>query len=68
LQSVILRVCGIRPMQADELARLLRRDPVYLRHQYLRPLLDDGYLAYLYPEYPTHPQQAYRTLLSFDEK
>jgi len=62
VQSLLLRVCAVRPMRADELGRLFGRQPVYLRHRYLHPLIEEERLAYAFPDDPTHPLQAYRTV------
>ena len=62
IRSVILRVCKAQPRSADELGRLIGRNPAYLKHRYLHSLIEEGLMAYTIPNEPTHPQQAYRTV------
>jgi ATP-dependent DNA helicase RecG len=62
IRRVILQVCTAQPRSADELGRLIGRNPAYLKHRYLHPLLEEGLMAYTIPTEPTHPQQAYRTV------
>lgn len=62
LRDFVLRLCAVRAWRLDELAALLRRNPVYLRNNYLAPMIADGTLEYVYPETINHPQQAYRTV------
>jgi ATP-dependent DNA helicase RecG len=64
IRAVLLRLCGVRPMTAEELGRILGRNPVSLRYRHLRPLIEDGRLRYRFPEEPTHPLQAYVTVQS----
>lgn len=62
LRDFVWRLCAVRAWRLDELAALLRRNPVYLRNNYLAPMIADGRLEYVYPETINHPQQAYRTV------
>ena len=62
VRAILLRVCSVRPMQAREIAELLRRQRVYIQNEYLRPLVEAGKLALGYPDQPNHPLQTYRTV------
>ncbi|MFN3649341.1 MAG: ATP-binding protein [Armatimonadota bacterium] len=62
VRAALLQACAVRPMTAEELGRLTERDPRYLRHHYLRPLIKAGLIQYRFPEEPTHPLQAYTTV------
>jgi ATP-dependent DNA helicase RecG len=60
--NAIMEVCKLRDWRADELAALVRRNPRYVRNNYLRPLMRDGRLTMTNPDEPNDPQQAYRTI------
>jgi ATP-dependent DNA helicase RecG len=62
LQSIILEVCAIRPMKAEELATIFQKRVDYFRKKYLYPLLEQKKIRYLYPEMIKHPDQAYLTI------
>ncbi len=58
--QLILRDC----LPLRTLGDLLDRTPDTIRNHYVNPMLQQGLLEARYPDEPTHPQQAYRTLLS----
>lgn len=59
-ESLIIELCQSTQWSAGELAELLNiKDPLYLQREYLKPLIKAGRLAYLHPEMPNHPRQAY---------
>ncbi|MBI1826076.1 MAG: putative DNA binding domain-containing protein [Planctomycetes bacterium] len=60
VRPVIRELCAWRPLKAEELARILGRDQLYLTRTYLGPMVRDGELRYTIPDNPAHPQQAYR--------
>jgi len=60
VRAVVLDLCRLRHWRAEELASLLRRNPEYVKQNYLRPLLKEGNLAMTNPDEPNDPQQAYR--------
>ena len=60
VQNALLKLCGWKPLGAQQLAYLLRRNVAYLQNEYIRPLVASGRLEYLYPDNPAHPRQAYR--------
>lgn len=61
VKNLILNLCAVKPFKLPELAALLKRHDVYVRQNYLMPLIKDGKLEYLFPHQPNHPQQGYRT-------
>lgn len=61
LRRLIQRLCGWRPMSAEELATILGRSRTYLRTEYIGPMVQSGDLAYTIPEKPNAPHQKYRT-------
>lgn len=61
MRHVIRRLCAAKPMLPGDLALLLDRNTDYLQQRYLSPMVQAGELVYLFPDQPTHPQQAYRT-------
>jgi len=68
VQSVIVHLCSVRPFTADELALILKRNKKWVKNSYLTPLIRDGILEYTLPDYPNHPDQAYRTKKMDEEK
>jgi ATP-dependent DNA helicase RecG len=64
VEQVILELCSEHYLQLRTLGDLLARAPNSVRNHYVNPMLKKGLLAARYPNEPTHPQQAYRTLLS----
>jgi len=61
LQTSLLKFRRVRPFTADELALILKRNRNWIKNSYLPPLIRDGILEYSLPDYPNHPDQAYRT-------
>lgn len=61
IKNLILSLCTFKPFKLPELAGLLKRHDVYVRQNYLMPLIKAGKLEYLFPHQPNHPQQAYKT-------
>lgn len=61
LNSLILKICAVKPFRLPEIAFLLKRNASYLRENYLMPLIKTGKLKYVFPYQPNHPQQAYKT-------
>lgn len=60
IKTLLVALCRWQPLRAEQLASIVGRSQVYLAHTFLGPLVRDGELAYLYPDNPAHPQQAYR--------
>ena len=60
VRALIKRLCAWQPLKAEEIAKLLDREKLYVTRTYLAPMVRDGDLEYLYPDKPAHPQQAYR--------
>jgi ATP-dependent DNA helicase RecG len=60
VQEVIFNLCSWRPLRAEELARILARNQLYLIRNYLSPMISDKTLEYTIPEEPHHMRQAYK--------
>jgi ATP-dependent DNA helicase RecG len=62
IRLVIRELCAWKTLSASELSEILgRKDNEAVRRDHLRPMVESGQLAYLYPEMERHPQQAYLT-------
>jgi ATP-dependent DNA helicase RecG len=62
LKSTICELCAWQPLTAKQLAELLnKKDKKHLVRQYLTPLVQSGFLKYVYPERGSSPNQAYST-------
>lgn len=59
LEGLIVRLCTWKPLSLREMARLLRRDDVYLQNTVIKRLLENGRLDFLHRGQPNHPHQAY---------
>ena len=59
--GIILTLCRGRFITANQLAKLLERNPNALRSNYLTRLAADGHLELLHPTKPRSKHQAYRT-------
>lgn len=59
IEAAILAICTGRFVTLKEFADLLARKPGKLREDYLSPMIADGRLVRLHPEFHAHPQQAY---------
>jgi ATP-dependent DNA helicase RecG len=67
IRSVILGLCAWKPLSSSELAEILgRKDNEAIRRDHLKPMIESGQLAYLYPDMERHPQQAYLTSESLE--
>lgn len=66
MEDVILKLCAVKPMQLSELSKLLNRNDVGLRSNYLNKLVKQNKLKLLYPGQINHPRQAYVTNKSED--
>ncbi|MET0031744.1 MAG: hypothetical protein ABWU14_09710 [Limnospira maxima] len=62
VEQVILKLCSEHYLPLRTLADLLKREPDSIRNHYVNPMLKQSLLEARYPNEPTHPQQAYRTL------
>lgn len=60
VKAVIKQLLTLRAWQIDELSTVLRRNPAYIREQYLQPMVQDGVIEMTRPNEPNHPAQAYR--------
>jgi ATP-dependent DNA helicase RecG len=59
---VLENICAIKAYRLAELALLLGKEENWISRQYIKPLIDEGKLNYLYPEMKNHPEQAYVTV------
>ncbi len=59
METVLLALCQGRYLTAEQLGKLVRRDPVNLRSRYLKPLLEEGKLVLRFPHQLNRPDQAY---------
>lgn len=59
MRDVLTRLCAFRPYSAEELARIVRRNPNYLRERHIREMVKRGTLRYTIPDMPKHPKQTY---------
>ncbi|MHC6178538.1 RNA-binding domain-containing protein [Clostridium sp. JNZ X4-2] len=66
MEDIILKLCEVKPMKLSELAKLLNRNDVGLRSNYLNKLVKQNKLKLLYPGQINHPKQAYVTDKSED--
>ena len=64
MRNTILKLCSERYLTVKRLAELLNRSSETIRTHFINPMLSEKLLELKYPDEPTHPQQAYRTLLS----
>lgn len=60
LWPLVLQLCAWHPCSADELAHYLGRTPSIFKVNDLKPMREDGLIAYVYPEVVNHPEQAYQ--------
>ena len=59
-QELLTEICKYGTWTAKELAELMNlKDQKYLKREYLHELLEQGKIAYQYPDMSNHPQQAY---------
>ncbi|MBA3899656.1 MAG: hypothetical protein H0X62_05505 [Bacteroidetes bacterium] len=58
VRKITRKICS-SPMKAEEIAKLLGRREDYIRRKFLKPMIKEKELSYLYPEMIHHPEQAY---------
>ncbi|MDQ3000081.1 MAG: putative DNA binding domain-containing protein [Fibrobacterota bacterium] len=59
IRKTILELCAGRFLSGEQLADLLNRNPVKLRHSFLTPMVKEGALKLRFPETANHPDQGY---------
>lgn len=59
VELAILKLCAVRPLTLDEIAKYTRREQNYVRRKFVQKMLATGALQYLHPDAPAHPRQAY---------
>ena len=62
VDKVLLALCAGRFLTLPDLARLTGRTYDTIRVHYIARLVESGFLELRYPDQPTHPGQAYRTV------
>jgi hypothetical protein len=62
VDKVLLALCTGRFLTLPDLARLTGRTYDTIRVHYVARLVENGSLELRYPDQPTHPGQAYRTV------
>ena len=60
IENAILELCAHDYVPLQKLAELLSRDMVYVRNDYLTPMVKKGLIQTQHPS-PNHPKQAYKT-------
>lgn len=59
LNGIIHRLCSWKPLSGKQLALLLGRDEKGLTQRNIKRLMNEGLLAFYYPDQRNHPQQKY---------
>lgn len=60
VKNIIVDLCAARPMKAVEIAGYFSKNEGYIKRKYLKEMIADKQLSFLYPEMINHPEQAYR--------
>ena len=60
-KNLIVKLCSIQSFKISELAVILNKSEKYLLRDFIRPLLKENKIMYLYPDMINHPEQAYKT-------
>ena len=61
MESLLIQLCSHQFVAANDLATALGRSAVFLRENYLIPMVTSGKLVFRHPVSPNHPEQAYRS-------
>lgn len=61
IRNIILKLCTLSYLRSAEIAKMTNRSPRHVTERYLSLMIQQNLLEYLYPDYPAHPNQAYRT-------
>jgi ATP-dependent DNA helicase RecG len=62
VREVVLELLHLRPWRLEELGQILQRNPEYIRHRYVQPLLEARRIRMTRPDVPNDPEQAYRAM------
>lgn len=68
MQNVILGLCQGRELTGREIAELVQRNQDRVLKNYVSRLVEKGLLARKYPDDPSHPQQAYRSVAPYQRE
>jgi ATP-dependent DNA helicase RecG len=66
MRNIVLQLCAWKPLSANDIGAILKREPRYVVDRYLKPLIVAKLLEYTIPETPNHPHQAYKTIQQND--
>lgn len=61
MEKIILHLCSLKPLELKELARILNRNDVGLRSNYLNRLIKENKIMLPYSRKINYPKQAYHT-------
>lgn len=64
VKQVIVKLCSEYYLSLRTLAELLGRKPDSIRNHDVNPMIEEGLLEPKYPDRISHPQQAYKSVLS----
>ncbi len=59
IKEIIFDLCKLKPLKAVEIAAYFKKGESYIKRKYIREMIKDKKLTYLYPEMLNHPEQAY---------
>lgn len=60
MQEIILSIFQVRPFKLTELASILNKADNYLSRKYIKVLIENEKLEFLYADMINHPNQAYK--------
>jgi len=63
VRGVLAALCELAPQTPAALSRLIKRDEKLIVRHYISPMLKEGVLERVFPDRPSHPKQAYRTVV-----
>ncbi len=61
IEHIILELCELKAFRLSELAKIIGKSEKYLFREFIKPLIKNKSLKFLYPEMTNHPEQAYVT-------
>lgn len=62
LREIIKEICAKEFFKSTEIAEILHKHEDYIKRKFLKPMILDGELQYLFPDMLNHPDQAYKTI------
>ncbi len=67
VKDIIVELCSISPLATGDLSQLLERNSSYITTKFIKPLLEEKRVQFLYPERPSHPGQKYITVIQVQD-